>query len=83
MNLTSTGNRGLDIQEPLLFEIGHAETSGVDIADPGKFKTALGGIERTEAIELPGLSEPETMRHFTRLSRKNFAIDMGIFPIIE
>ena len=81
MSMTSTGNRGLDIQEPLLFEIGHVETSGVDIADPGKFKTALGGIERTKAIELPGLSEPETMRHFTRLSRKNFAIDMGIFPL--
>ena len=81
MSPTSTGNRGLEIQEPLLFEIGHVETTGVDIADAGNFVTALGGIERTRAIELPGLSEPETMRHFTRLSRKNFAIDMGIFPL--
>ncbi len=81
MSPTSTGNRGLEIQEPLLFEIGHTGATGVDIADAGKFVTALGGIERTRAIELPGLSEPETMRHFTRLSRKNFAIDMGIFPL--
>ena len=28
-------------------------------------------------IGLPGLSEPETMRHYVRLSQKNYAIDSG------
>ena len=29
----------------------------------------------------PGLSEPETVRHYTRLSRQNYAIDLGLFPL--
>ena len=31
---TFTGNRGLSIEEPLIFEIGSPETSGVDFEDP-------------------------------------------------
>ncbi|MHA1543529.1 MAG: aminomethyl-transferring glycine dehydrogenase subunit GcvPB [Alphaproteobacteria bacterium] len=78
---TFTGNRGLDINEPLLFEIGCVDKTGVEIPGTTDFKSKLGGLERADPIGLPGLSEPETMRHFTRLSRKNFAIDMGIFPL--
>jgi len=78
---TFTGNRGLDINEPLLFEIGNLERTGIELPEIGEFEHALGGLERSEPIGAPGLSEPETMRHFTRLSRKNFAIDMGIFPL--
>ena len=40
----------------------------------------LGGLER-DSIGLPGLSEPETVRHYTRLSRQNYAIDLGLFPL--
>ncbi len=38
-------------------------------------------MERQSAIGLPGLSEPETMRHYVRLSQKNYAIDTGIYPL--
>ncbi len=38
-------------------------------------------MKRTSEIGLPGLSEPEAMRHFVRLSQKNYAIDMGPFPL--
>jgi glycine dehydrogenase subunit 2 len=31
----------------------------------------------TAPIGLPGLTEPETVRHYTRLSRQNYAIDLG------
>ena len=78
---TFTGNRGLDIEEPLLFEIGRAETSGVDIEEPAAFADRLGAHARTAPIGLPGLSEPETMRHYVRLSRKNYAIDSGLYPL--
>ena len=40
----------------------------------------LGGLER-DGLDLPGLSEPETVRHYTRLSRQNYAIDLGLFPL--
>ncbi|MCK4851747.1 MAG: aminomethyl-transferring glycine dehydrogenase subunit GcvPB, partial [Candidatus Omnitrophica bacterium] len=36
---------------------------------------------RTEAAELPGLSEPEVVRHFTRLSRMNFGVDSHFYPL--
>ena len=78
---TFTGNRGLRIEEPLIFEIGDPNRCGVDLEDPGQFKPAFEGLERTAQIGLAGLSEPEVIRHYTRLSRKNYAIDMGIFPL--
>ena len=33
------------------------------------------------SIGLPGLSEPEVIRHYTRLSQKNYAIDSGLYPL--
>jgi glycine dehydrogenase subunit 2 len=78
---TFTGNRGLDHEEPLLFEIGRAETTGVDLPEPAPVERRLGGLERRRPIGLPGLTEPEAMRHYVRLSRKNYAIDSGLYPL--
>jgi glycine cleavage system P protein (glycine dehydrogenase) subunit 2 len=78
---TFTGNRGLDQEEPLLFEIGRLETTGVDVAEAPDVAPRLGGLERKAAIGLPGLSEPETMRHYVRLSRRNYSIDAGLYPL--
>ncbi len=78
---TFTGNRALQIEEPLLFEVGRVEVSGVDLEDPGEFESRLGGLDRDGIIGLPGLSEPEAMRHYVRLSQKNYAIDMGVYPL--
>jgi len=79
--MTFTGHRGLEHEEPLLFELGDPGRSGVDLPVMASASNRLGGLERTQAIGLAGLSEPEAVRHFTRLSRKNYAIDMGIFPL--
>src|SRR5215212_505847 len=78
---TFTGNRALAQIEPLIFEIGHAETTGVDLEEPEAFTPRLGGLERRDPIGLPGLSEPETMRHYVRLSQMNYGIDTGLFPL--
>ncbi|KQM38238.1 aminomethyl-transferring glycine dehydrogenase subunit GcvPB [Sphingomonas sp. Leaf10] len=78
---TFTGNRALMLEEALIFEIGSAETTGVDIDDAPKIATRLGNHARKSAIGLPGLSEPEAVRHYTRLSRQNYAIDLGLFPL--
>src|ERR1700760_669574 len=79
--VTFTGNRALDVEEPLLFEIGRPETTGVDVDEPPAFADRLGFHARRHPIRLPGLSEPETLRHYVRLSRKNYAIDSGIYPL--
>jgi glycine dehydrogenase subunit 2 len=111
---TWTGNRALMLEEPLLFEIGDTETTGVefDLPSPsrgegqparsdgrvrdnpgaafphpnpspaeGRGASRLGGLERNRAIGLAGLTEPEAVRHYTRLSRQNYAIDLGLFPL--
>ncbi len=78
---TFTGNRGLAIEEPLLFEIGRKEISGVDVDVPETTGNRLGKHRRKAPIDLPALSEPEGMRHYVRLSQKNYAIDMGIYPL--
>ena len=78
---TFTGNRALMLEEPLIFEIGDDRTAGVDFAHGDVAGSRLGGLTRTAPIGLPGLSEPETVRHYTRLSRQNYAIDLGLFPL--
>ncbi len=78
---TFTGNRALMLEEPLLFEKGGIDRCGVDLPEVPEVATRLGGLERHRPVGLPGLSEPDVVRHFTRLSRQNYAIDMGIFPL--
>ena len=117
---TTTGNRALMLEEPLIFEIGDNQSTGVDFdhqtplpperegstreasgggqvfgdgnnPSPSPLRGSspparagggyLGNLARTAPINLPGLSEPETVRHYTRLSRQNYAIDLGLFPL--
>jgi glycine dehydrogenase subunit 2 len=79
---TFTGNRGLQLEEALIFEIGSLDTCGVDFDDEdGDVLAALGPALREGPVDLPGLSEPEAVRHYTRLSRQNYAIDLGLFPL--
>jgi len=77
---TISGDRGLDHEEKLIFELGHA-ACGVDIPDVQVSEGRLGGMRRKGEIGLPGLSEPEVVRHYVRLSRKNYAIDSGLYPL--
>jgi glycine dehydrogenase subunit 2 len=78
---TTSGHRGLVFEEPLIFEQGREKVSGVDLPPPPAVIKRLGGLERTRPIGLPGLSEPEVVRHFTRLSQKNYGIDSGMYPL--
>ena len=94
---TYTGNKALMLEEPLSFEIGTADATGVDF-EPATLGPEVRSsipwegavdelyyemreLQRRAPIGLPGLSEPETVRHYTRLSRQNYAIDLGIFPL--
>ena len=43
---------------------------------------ALGGHYREEGVTgFPEVSEIEVLRHFTRLSTWNYAIDLGMYPL--
>jgi glycine dehydrogenase subunit 2 len=71
--------------EALMFEISspgkHAymlPALDVPVVDPA---TLLGNSHRSQSAELPELSEIELIRHFTRLSTWNYAIDLGMYPL--
>jgi glycine dehydrogenase subunit 2 len=78
---TISGDRGLDHEEGLIFELGRKGMTGVDVPDVQMSEARLGGQRRRGPIGLPGLSEPEVIRHYVRLSRMNYAIDAGLYPL--
>ena len=77
-------NRALMLEEALIFEQGEEGRTGIDLAAPSeiyKKKSRLGGQRRRGKIGLPGLSEPQVVRHYTRLSQMNFGIDSVFYPL--
>ena len=72
--------------EPLLFELSSPgkkayQLPALDVpaVDPG---VALGTENvREEIAGFPEVSEVEAIRHFTRLSTWNYAIDLGLYPL--
>ena len=78
---TLGGGRGLLQDEALIFERDGWDSSGVDLPEPSHDASDLGDLLRTAPIGLPGLSEPEAMRHYVRLSQKNHAIDLALYPL--
>ncbi|MBI2891420.1 MAG: aminomethyl-transferring glycine dehydrogenase subunit GcvPB [Nitrospirae bacterium] len=70
--------------EPTLFEIGRPGHGGYSLPRPPLPEGAdpiPGELLRQDAPPLPELAEPEVVRHFTRLSRLNFSIDIGMYPL--
>ena len=62
--------------------LGEGLSTSPNMPSPGPSRWAGGEkLARTRPIGLAGLSEPETVRHYTRLSRQNYAIDLGLFPL--
>ncbi len=78
---TFIGHKGLNHEQPLIFERGRLDKTGVDLPEPKKISPRLGRLARTREIGLPGLAEPEAIRHYVRLSRMNYAIDSGLYPL--
>ncbi|MCZ6784341.1 MAG: aminomethyl-transferring glycine dehydrogenase subunit GcvPB [Proteobacteria bacterium] len=81
-NVTS----GLAYEEPLIFElsrpgrVGYSlPASDVPAVDPAE---VLGADHvRSDDPVLPELSEVDVVRHFTRLSTWNAAVDLGLYPL--
>ena len=50
----------------------------VPVVDP---KATLGSAVREEIADLPEVSEVDVVRHFTRLSKWNYSVDEGLYPL--
>ncbi len=53
----------------------------LDVAEKAVASLLPGEMLRREPVCLPELSEVDVVRHFTRLSQKNFAVDEGFYPL--
>ena len=78
---TISGDRGLQHDVSLIFELGRPGMTGVDIPQVQVSEERLGGLRRRGPVGLPGLSEPEVIRHYVRLSQLNYSIDTGLYPL--
>ncbi len=70
-----------EIREPLLNTVSAFGKNKRIVPEPFDVSgvTDLSGAEEMPAI--PDVSEVETVRHFTRLSRLNYGIDHGMYPL--
>jgi len=73
---------GLQHEEPLLFEHAHEDATSIALPgiDAGACPELADFARRTPAL-IPGLSEPEAVRHFVRLSQWNHGIETGFYPL--
>lgn len=74
-------HRGMVHEEPLIFEMDEAGRYGVDLPDVPNTAMRIGALKPRAEIGLPGISEPQMVRHYTRLSQKNFGIDSTFYPL--
>jgi glycine dehydrogenase subunit 2 len=77
--------RSLREPEKLLFELSRPGRRGfalppLDIPDAARHDLPA-ACTRPEVDGFPELSEAEVVRHYTRLSRLNYAIDLGMYPL--
>lgn len=81
-------SRGIQYEEPLIFERSRPGRRGFVFGEADwdveriDVEAALGEeLYREAPAELPEVSEPEVVRHFTRMSQWNYAIDTGLYPL--
>ncbi len=86
MSNKTVGTHGLVLNEPLVFEQGAPERKAYSLPEggiPEKPPEDLlpGEYIRQEIQGFPEISEVDVVRHYTRLSQWNFAVDIGFYPL--
>jgi glycine dehydrogenase subunit 2 len=84
-HMTRKATRHISQNEGLIFEKsspGKAawKLAPLDVPDVDTAKL-LGAAERKDLGNMPEVSELEIIRHFTRMSTWNYAIDLGMYPL--
>jgi glycine dehydrogenase subunit 2 len=66
----------------LIYEKSQAGRRGLGVSKPDLPVPAVpASLARQAPPRLPELAEPEVLRHFTKLSTRNFGIDSGFYPL--
>ncbi len=73
----------MNTYEPPLFELSSPGKYGANLPEldvpVADLPTDL--LRQDDLADFPELSEPEVIRHFTRISQRNFCIDTGMYPL--
>ncbi|UCF91894.1 MAG: aminomethyl-transferring glycine dehydrogenase subunit GcvPB, partial [Desulfobacterales bacterium] len=77
----SLGTTGLILNEPLLWEKGQKGRCGFSLPRRDVANYPLPDELVGEGPLFPDLSEVDVVRHYTRLSQWNFAVDTGMYPL--
>ena len=75
------GTSGLILDEPLLWERGKKGRCGFSLPARDVPESPLPAALAGEGPDFPDLSEPEVVRHYTRLSTWNYGVDTGLYPL--
>jgi glycine dehydrogenase subunit 2 len=67
--------------EPLIFELSKPGRVGWALPEKPPEHVYIPKKLLREKLELPELSEPEVVRHYTRLSQMNYGVDSGFYPL--
>src|SRR5579875_961086 len=73
-------NEGLIFEKSSPGKIGY-QLPGLDVPEVDPAAVLGAGNVRAEIENFPEVSEVEVVRHFTRLSTWNYAIDLGMYPL--
>lgn len=70
-------------EEPPIFTYSQPGKIGVNLPVAGVAPTPLPDdlLRQDDLAGFPELTEPEVIRHFTRISQRNYAIDTGFYPL--
>jgi len=76
----------VNLHEPLIFDVSRPGRRGPGIPTPDVPEEPLddlipASLRRGTAPALPEVAERDVVKHFTRLSRLNYSIDEGIYPL--
>jgi glycine dehydrogenase subunit 2 len=68
--------------EPLLIELHQSGRAGRHVRGAGDADALIPAEFRRRApLDLPELTEPQVVRHFTHLAQLNYSVDTGMYPL--
>ena len=86
MSQRTVGTRGLVFNEPMIFDQGSPGRVGYslpasDVREVKAERLIPQKLLRDDIPGFPEVSEVDVVRHFTRMSQWNYAIDLGFYPL--
>ncbi|MFQ3662202.1 MAG: aminomethyl-transferring glycine dehydrogenase subunit GcvPB [Chloroflexaceae bacterium] len=73
----------MDTYEPHIYELSAPGKHGANLPRLDVPETPLPAalLRQDDMNDFPSLTEPEVIRHYTRISQRNYAIDTGFYPL--